>query len=118
MPFPAVGILSFLAVWLGRWGTYEVVKWLAIKSLIITIGFVVVPIVADRVIYHLLTKSLTVAGQIAGGVNGVDPLAVSGFTGWLFSCLKVPQCMAVFCGALATRIGLRLTPYMGAALGS
>ena len=107
-------LFSFLARIVGKFFTDQGLKFVAYKSLLVTLLTVTFPVMCKSLLMWLF-KGLI---GIAGGVQGIDDLCsvsvqLTGLTGWIASNMMLPECIAIILTGCAIRLALNFIPFIG-----
>ena len=114
MPVFIGTLLAWLGTALGRQLADTALLYIAMRSLLITLITVTLPIVLKNIISWLINLLMSIVQTVVpdGGI-GDNIVSVTGFTAWLFDTMMLPQCVAIIITGIAIRITLNFVPFVG-----
>ena len=105
-------ILSFLGSALAKTLTDNVIKWVAMKSLLVFLFVTVVPLVLNNFIYELIEIIMNLANTQASSSTFDGAMSFTGFLAWLIECFRLPEALSVLVSALVLRLALSMIPFV------
>ncbi len=107
-------LFSFMARLSGKFFTDQGLKFVAYKSLIVTLLTVTFPAVCKSLLTWLFEGLLSMAGSVDGMSDmGSATAQFSGFAGYIASNLMLPECIAILLTGCAIRLALNFIPFIG-----
>ncbi len=108
---PLFALISRIA---GKFLTDQGLKFVAYKSLSVTLLTVTFPAVCKSLLTWLFEGLISIAGGL-GGVADMTSASVqfTGFTAYLASNLMLPECIAIVLTGCAIRLALNFIPFIG-----
>lgn len=114
LPFVATGLFSFLGTSVSKLLSEGVVKYMAMKALLITLITVTVPIVAKNLIVWLYDTTMTAV------FDNVDMTGIvaqtyefTGFAGYIALEMQLPAAVSILLTAAGIRLVLNFIPFVG-----
>lgn len=107
--------MQVLLIWLGsalaKIFTDKVLKYIAMKTILVFLLTIVVPVILNNFLYDIIEIVLNFANsQSQNNFNG--GMSFSGFAAWLINCFQLPAVFAVLISALVLRTSLRMIPFI------
>lgn len=104
-------ILTLLGSMFAKIFADKVLGWVALKLLLIFLFTIIVPIVLNNFLYDIMEIFMNFANNQIGNqgiVNGA--MTFSGFSAWLITVFRLPECLAVIISAMQLRVILTTIP--------
>lgn len=109
---PVVGLLAALATFFLRYISVEVLKYVALRALILSLVVVILPIVVENFLVKIFEESMSIATQQLVQQDFGQVVNLVGVFGWVAQMLKLPEAMAVVISAIGVRFALSLIPFV------
>lgn len=109
-----VAVTSFIGRVAGRFLVDSSLKFVAYKSLIVTLFTVTLPATIKALLTWLMEGLLSLAGSVSG-MNDFESVTAqfTGFAGYLAAQLMLPECLGIVLAACAVRLVLNFIPFIG-----
>ena len=115
MPLPIVGgILAFLSGWFARFVGASLLRFVALKVVLVTLCTTILPIVLYNVISFISSEMMDLVQYLTQG-SSIQPfiLQLTGFAGWLGGCLKLPLAFTAVMSGAILKFVMCLIPFIG-----
>lgn len=106
-------LLSFLGSAVGRVFTDKVLGWIALKTILVFLFTVIVPVILNNFIYDIMQIVMNSASGQIGEISELNgAMNFTGFTAWLIDCFKLAESLSVLISALVLRVSLSMIPFV------
>jgi hypothetical protein len=114
MPIIFTAVFSFFGTVAGKFLTDSALKYVAYKTLMVTLITVTLPAVIKSLITWLFEGLISIASSV-DGIDQIDSVnhTFTGFVGYLAGQMMLPECIAVVLTACAVRLALNFIPFIG-----
>lgn len=109
---PVIGLIIALGSMLTKYVSVEVLRFVAMRALLLSLVVVILPIVMENFLTAMFASSVELMQGAVGDTafSGIIPL--TGVFGWVASLLKLQECLAVILSAVSMRFALNLIPFV------
>lgn len=106
-------ILGFLGTSIAKIFGDKVLGWIALKTILVALFTIVIPILLNNFIYDVLEIIFNFAGAQTADVSGFNgAMNFTGFLAWLIEQFQLPQVLSVLVSALLLRLCLSMIPFV------
>lgn len=106
-------LFNGLGAFFGRFLSDALLKFAALKVLLISIFSISFPVIIKNLISSLFDAFTTVAGSVTSGGAESAIINISGLTGYLASQFMIADCLSIILTAIVIRISLNFIPFVG-----
>jgi len=103
---------AILSLLFGRLLTDNLARYIATKTVLVTLFVVVLPIVLNNFVYKLLEYAVNTASSVNPSSLPDLTLSLTGLAGWFFSNLYLPDALTVVLSAVSVRVFLDHIPFL------
>ncbi|MCF6267693.1 MAG: hypothetical protein L3J57_14270 [Desulfuromusa sp.] len=102
------GALAAVLAWFGSLITASVLRYIAIKAVMIGVVVVLLPIVINNIIYKFMEKAINFAGSTSTDTTFINSLAfnATGMLAYVVEALSIPEAFSIVMSALALKFTL------------
>ncbi|RUM32534.1 MAG: hypothetical protein DSY42_00690 [Aquifex sp.] len=90
----------------------DVARFIALKTLLVTLFIVALPIVLNNFLYELIDLLYTFMSSHINESGSSFVVRFTGLTAWLLSVLKIPDAFSVIMSAVMVRVTLDHIPFL------
>jgi len=106
-------ILSFLGTAVARIFADKILSWIAIKAVLVFLSITVLPIILNNFMHSMIEIMMNFAATQSSGASSINgAMSFTGVAGWLLTCFKLPEVIAVYVSALSLRLALSMIPFV------
>lgn len=109
---PVIGLIIALGSMLAKYISVEVLRFVAMRALLLSLVVVILPIVIETFLTNMFESSMSLMSSTVSGTNlsGIVPL--TGVFGWVGQMLKLPEALSVVLSAVSLRFALNMIPFV------
>ncbi|MCF6205080.1 MAG: hypothetical protein L3J59_15660 [Methylococcaceae bacterium] len=107
MPGVAAAVASIIA-WFGSFLTASVIRYIAIKAVIVGVVVIILPIVINNIVYKFMQMAVNFAGNNSPDNSFIGSLTfnASGMLAYVIDAMSIPEAFSIVMSALALKFTL------------
>ncbi len=105
-------MVSLLVALLEKIFADNVLRFIAIKTILTTLFVVVLPVVLNNLLYEILSYAMDIASSVNPNDLPSIVLNLTGLAGWFFTELYLVDALTVVLSAVSVRVFLNHIPFL------